>query len=592
MGRKASGQDKVERILRRQANGEIYVYERISRYNREKGYYVSVGSKLLGKLKPGSNDRYDLEPTRPKRRAFEEERSAPAASQVEAERRHVGMISIVKRISEIAGIEKELKEVLPDEEGLANKIATLAWYAFSTDGRSWPGVENWTKRYQTDIPYPWTCMTGDMYHDVFTAISKNESIKQGIFARRIRDMGDDCKLIALDSTTIVVNTKQPEKRGKCRVCKHKDGTYQIAVKIIFFYCIDTRIPVAFAVIPSTIPDSQTVEYALAHIKGLNAGEDIEILFANGYCSDGNICRCLLEHRHFITRIEADTAWVIKEIEKIRSSLEHGGGEIIDYDCKMSGVKVPVHRKFSLRGKGKENEERSVEADVNLFVYFSSVNKAKDDVYLRDTYKTYKDDLLQGVALGDARTQVEDFMKKYMVVEYDEHGKIRSVTNRKDAWEKKLKYSGYLILLADQEDDIETALMKFRKREYIEEMIKNFETHVDGDKTRVWDDDTLDGEVLVWFEAVSMHEAYENKINFLKSTLAIPNGEREHDQANNLKIERELSHWLHKTSLHNILDHFDAVEYVHLKNKDKEVEWTTEQSKRDLLLLSKIGVTQT
>ena len=107
-----------------------------------------------------------------------------------------------------------------------------------------------------------------------------------------------------------------------------------------------------------------------------------------------------------------------------------------------------------------------------------------------------------------------------------------------------------------------------------------------------DDDTLDGEVLVWFEAVSMHEAYENKINFLKSTLAIPNGEREHDQANNLKIERELSHWLHKTSLHNILDHFDAVEYVHLKNKDKEVEWTTEQRKRDLLLLSKIGVTQT
>ena len=139
MGRKASGQDKVERILRRQANGEIYVYERISRYNREKGYYVSVGSKLLGKLKPGSNDRYDLEPTRPKRRAFEEERSAPAASQVEAERRHVGMISIVKRISEIAGIEKELKEVLPDEEVLPADVLFPA-FSLSPNIRGIPSV--------------------------------------------------------------------------------------------------------------------------------------------------------------------------------------------------------------------------------------------------------------------------------------------------------------------------------------------------------------------------------------------------------------------------------------------------------------------
>lgn len=589
MSRKASGQEKVERILRAQPNGDTYVYERVTRYNPEKGFYETISSKLMGKLKAGSSDRYDLDPTRPKKAS--EKNADKTGPRVEAVRKHVGMINIVETISGIAGIEKELKDVLPDEEGLAKKIATLAWYAFSTDGRSWTGAENWTKRYQNDLPYPWTPMTGDMYHDVFMAISQNESIKQGIFARRIRDMGDECKLIALDSTTIVIYTTHPEKRGKCRVCKHKDGTYQIAVKIVFFYCIDTRIPIAFAIIPSNVPDSQTVEYALTHIKGLKAGEDVELVFDNGYCTDGNICRCLLDHRHFVTRIEADTSWVSREIEKVRLSVEHGGGEIIDCDCKMSGVKAPVHRKFSLRGKGKDGETRSIEANVNLFIYFSTVNKAKDELYLRQTYQTYKKDLLNGVALGDERDKVEQFMRKYMEVGYDADGKICSIRQKKEAWEKTLRYAGYLVLLADKEDDLNMALLKFRKREYIEEMIKNFETHVGGDKTRVWNDDTLDGEVLVWFEAVSMHEAFENRINYLKMTLGVPNGEREHDQASNLKIERELAHWLEKTSLHNILEHYDAVEYIRLKNQDTEVEWTTDQSKKDLLLLNKLKAAQ-
>ena len=49
---------------------------------------------------------------------------------------------------------------------------------------------------------------------------------------------------------------------------------------------------------------------------------------------------------------------------------------------------------------------------------------------------------------------------------------------------------------------------------------------------------------------------------------IPDGDREHDQIVTLDTERELSHWLQKTSLQNILGHFDAEEYVYLKNKDK------------------------
>ena len=596
MGRRALGKDRVERITCRQKNGDIYVFERTSRYDPEKKYYVTVSSTLLGKLKPGSNDRYDLLPTRPKKKAAQvstvgaESADESGGNAVQATRKHVGMISIVKRVSDIACIEQELNEILPNDDGLSKKIATLAWYAFTKDGCSWTGSESWTKRYLGDLPYSWTGMSGDMYHDVFAAISNDETIKQGVFANRIKQLGDDCNLVALDSTTIVVHTTKPEHRGKCRLTKHKDGTYQITVKIVFFYSILSRKPIAFSIIPGNIPDSQTVTYALKHMDGLSLNEEAELIFDNGYCSDSNICRCLLDERHFVTRIEADITWVSKEIEKVRFNLEHGGG-MIECDPKMSGQKVTLSHKFAIRGKQSEtdaDEPRSVTKDVNLFIYFSSTNKAKDDKWLRETYAEYKQWMLDGVVLGTEKEKVEKFAKKYMIISRDVEGKIISINQNTSGWEKKLKYSGYLVLLADKEDDLDTALIKFRRREYIEEMIKNFESHVGGDKTRVWDDDTLDGEVFTWFEALTMREAFEKEVNQLKKTLAVPNDDEDHDRAENLKTELELRHWLNGTSLHNILEHFDAIEYVYLKNRDKEVHWTTETSKRDEMFLDKIG----
>ena len=48
-------------------------------------------------------------------------------------------------------------------------------------------------------------------------------------------------------------------------------------------------------------------------------------------------------------------------------------------------------------------------------------------------------------------------------------------------------------------------------------------------------------------------------------------------------------WVEQTSLHNILEWFDAVETVKVKSSDKAVEWTTSTSKRDQLFLEMLGM---
>ena len=148
MPRKASGLTKIDRIIKVQANGDRYVYERQSQYLPEKKYNKVISTTLLGKMKPESDDKYDLLPTRPK--------SVPAKqlnTPVKAVRVRIGMIAIAKHIAVVSKIKSELTEVFKDAEGIAMKVETMAWYSFCTDGDTWPGILSFCVKYGAALPY-------------------------------------------------------------------------------------------------------------------------------------------------------------------------------------------------------------------------------------------------------------------------------------------------------------------------------------------------------------------------------------------------------------------------------------------------------
>ena len=64
MSRVASGKILKVLVKRKQKNGDIYVYERETRYDPKKGYNVTLRSKLLYKIPFGSDTPV---PTRPKK---------------------------------------------------------------------------------------------------------------------------------------------------------------------------------------------------------------------------------------------------------------------------------------------------------------------------------------------------------------------------------------------------------------------------------------------------------------------------------------------------------------------------------------------
>ena len=607
MGRRASGKIRISRIIRKQKNGDRYVFEEASQYDPNKGYNVPIKgqSKCLGKMKPGSDDKYDLLPLRPRttkknvaespqaEEKPEEKSEKLTSSATQAEDsivtfNRVGMTDILRFFSEKSGVNGEITEVLKNDKGLALKLETLAWYNFATDGKSWPGIQNWSLAHLKTLPYPYTPISADIYHDVFVYLGNNPNIKYSIFKGRIdRIKGKGPLLIALDSTTVSAFVT---RNVLIRDSIHKSGKVEPVYKIVFLYAIGENTPISYVLLPGNVPDSQTIPMALAELRGLSLGiEDAEMVDDNGYCSDETICIMDKNNQSFITRIETSIRWIGDIITKNKEEILNG--EFLECDPKFTGAKFEMLRKVNRRKRANDPPDTVYSSDVslNVFIYHSYTNQTKAENSFREKYTRYKAMLLAGVELGDERKEIERFCKKYMHISRNSDGTIVEITRNRKACEENSRWFGYLVVLTNKENDLEKALVKFRLREKIEEDIRNFKSHCNGDSTRVWDETTLDGQILAEFESLTIREYMQSRINEVEKSLAVKNEDSEHDTSDNLKVERQLRTWLHKTSLVDVLNWYDAVTQTTLKNDKEVLEWVTPYSRRDETLLKKLGM---
>lgn len=345
------------------------------------------------------------------------------------------------------------------------------------------------------------------------------------------------ELIALDSTTIFTES---DNLRCSKISLHKDWSIKPVYKIVTIYSITSRQPISYARILGNIPDIQTVPNALKQMKALKLRK-AEIVTDNGYYSEENILLMIKQGFAFITRVQVNLSWVAPLVEQYREELENSG-EIMHCDPKFSGVNISIKHNFKYkRKKGSTKKDfnkgdiENITKKLNVFIYYSSEKKADEDIKFRKKFDNIRTDPMRGAYLSKDDI---DFAEKYMII-HKRVGKVTDVSINQSEYTKRLKNHGYLVLLANKEKDTNKCLEKYRAREYIEEDVKNHKSHTDGNHPRVWNDDTLDGQLLVQFLALSMHESFESMIRYLSDTLAVPNGEYEHDSETNLKFEKKI-----------------------------------------------------
>lgn len=252
------------RVIR--ANGDVYVYERHTQYDRETQKTVTLKNKLLGKLDPETGE---IVPTRPKSRSKKE-----ASASIE----HACLADILDLVARETGIDKGLESAFGT--AAAQKIATIARYLIATDGAAIPRMEAW----QVGHPTPYEEGLGESAcSELFDKVGKDGDGQQKFFASRAARL-ETSPSIAFDSTTV---STYSSGQAEARQGFNKDGDGLDTVKLLTLYSVNDRQPVAFAKQPGNVPDVISIQNAIRQLQCFDIDKPV-VVTDNGFYSQANM----------------------------------------------------------------------------------------------------------------------------------------------------------------------------------------------------------------------------------------------------------------------------------------------------------------
>ncbi len=572
MPRKASGKTRIDRIERPQKNGDTYIYEVVSQYNPEKKYNVQVSSKLLGKIPSGSTQ---IVATRPRRK--KEEAAVPA----DAKRCAVGTMDILNWVGKASGIDEDL--LAAADKGTALKLISIARFWTANPDKTIRRIEEWQIDHR--IPYA-EGMSEDMCYVLMKELGQDISISQRYFHFRATHASSRAS-VAVDTTTI---SSYSEYLNDVRYGYNKDGNGLPAIKLLTLYSTKDDQPIAFSRQPGNIPDVISVLNALKQLSVLNMEKPLVVL-DGGFFSESNILAFMHAHTKFLMRSQLDCKWILPELEEVYTSLEMPSN-VCPTDPNVYGITRRITHMFECqrqrtRGGVQQGETVCEEHRVYLHFFLNAEKKRIDTAILMSDIQHVKEQIEGGVDIALLSSTERRIANKFLICRT--FGKKLTVTLNNNAILKETMYYGCFVLTSNEKMETFTALKEYRLRERTEEGFRLDKQYNDAHVTRSKTTPSLEGHLFCQFVAYGYESFLQNAVSKVKATLAVPNGDPDHDKADNMRKEKALLNWLNKMSIAKLLDWFDAVQETTVNTNFGKARWGTETIERDRLFLRKLGV---
>lgn len=570
MPRKASGEPKTKLVERRQANGDIYVYEVTTLYNPAKRYNEHVSSKLLGKK---SSNGTELLPTRP--------RKSPRTANVTAIRKTVGVTDILEWIGKESGIDDDI--LSSADKGTAQKIISIARFWMANPDKSVRRIEEW--QISHTIPYQ-EGMSEDICYLLMKQLGQDIMVSQKYFRYRASHAPSRAS-VAVDSTTV---SSYSELLNDVRFGYNKDGNGLSAVKMLTLFSLNDHQPIAFSRQPGNIPDVVSVLNALKQLAVLGMDKPLLVL-DGGFFSEENILGFLQAHTKFLMRGQLDSKWILPELEPLFSEMK-----VPSHACPEDPLKYCVTKRVShlfsykrkrTRGSIQKGDIITEEHRLYLHLILDTDKARLDTALLMKDIQCVKRQLEEGVdpsLLTKAETRIAD---RYLIVR-NVRGRLAITLNDK-AILKETRLYGYFVLVSNEKMDAFSALREYRLREKTEEGFRLDKQYNDAHVTRTKTTESLEGRFFCQFVAYGYEAFFLKELNRVKSSLAIPDGDPAHDRSDVFKKEKALLNWLKGMSVAKLFDWFDAIQETTVDSPIGRARWRTETTERDRLFLTKLGV---
>ena len=587
MSRAPSGKILKYTYKKVQKNGDIYVFERETRYDPGKKYNVVLHERLLYKIPKG-----EAEPvsTRPRRTPAAKRLNAagkaggpgmavPDLDEVSASCRRTGALAILDIAGTESGTDEAVKLAL--DEGDALKCISLARYLVATDGHSLPAIVEWQMRHE--LPYK-PGITEDIYHDLFTSLGDNETAHQKLFIA-LNHYSERQDGVFYDSTTI---STYSEKNEDVRYGYYKDNDGLPIYKILTLYSLKQNRPIAFYLQLGNIPDNICISNALTKIDVIRLKKYMLVTDA-GFITQENLTIYVKNNIDYLARISNHILWIKEVIDEVVSDLYDANCIIkTAYDnLDIHGITKTVWHNFEWtrkynRGEKHKGDLEIMKRRVYVHVYLSETRHYKYSEKFKNTIFELKECIEAGIELTKMQEELRD---KYFEVKSTRSGVVANIRN--DEYNKAKKRKGIFVVISNHKKDTKEALEYYRRREKIEDSYKIEKDKTDGDKPRVWTMETYKGYAYVQFISICYYSWLYKKIQWMKETLGNKNGDPKHDLKSNIDKEKALLKWINSTSLYRILLHFDSYQTVQVRRGGKLKSWTGEMTALDRLFIEKL-----
>lgn len=574
---------KIYTVHQTLKNGTVYVLEREQYWDPDQKKNIYGRQRLVGKILPGTTEKVDT-----RFKAKSKPKTNGNLPITKATRERVGLMKILDIVGKVSGIDEKVRACATNK-GMADKIISLARYTVATNGASFSEIENWQLTHP--IPYP-EGISQSVYLDLFKKIGQSPFIEQNFFWMLSEDM-DKEDVLVLDTSTMktysrllddaTIGLGSIEGEGKNRKVMN-------VYKILVFYSIKKRMPVAFYLQRGNVPDVVMVKNALNRLAVLNLGVPT-LLFDNGFTSGDNLGEIIRSGHHFLTRVKPSETWIAQEIDKSRPVIDRTEN-FCPFDKNVHGVKTPLEHTFHYERKrgdkktGKKKGDReAITKKVYLYQYFDQQQALDFKEELERTLFNLKSRLEAGQAVKNMEEKEQKLVEKYL--EVDKESKKTVVQFNQEAIDNNVEKAGWTTLLSDIDFETFDALSLYRIREYIEEFFKEGKDEGGMNKPRTGNQEELEGKTFVQFVGLLYRDYLRNKIRELEQTLGRENGDKEHDKKSNLKEEKKLLKWLDRQSLDELMMWFDGFEETQVSTQLLRKRWSDEMVKRDNLFIAKL-----
>ena len=555
--------------------GTRYIEERQYRYDPKKGYNVLISSRRTGKkILKGETTPVRCRPKKA---------SAPNTSNaIEAKRTRIGALELLSYAGRISGLDAAVRASYV-AGGTTEKLLSVAQYLVAT-GETVHNIEAW--QCEHDLPYE-EGLSEDVCYNLFDELGLHETGMQTLFRELAYLGGEKQQAIAFDSTSHSVygeGVKPYARQGF-----NKDGDGLEIYKVASFFSLSSGLPISFELQPGNIPDVTSLMNAIKRAKSYGL-KNPELCLDNGFFSKENVLRFLRRSMKFTVLATQKNSWIYKYLDqetdgvKLRDEFSKYAAQC-PFDRNTSAVSASDMVPFTWKRQRTAKGVPAGSTESQSFrLYFHFYRNACRAVFEASAFSEKLSRYEAAIAAGNEMTETElEFAQKYFSWKHVRGGKI-NITPNEEAIAEAQKDFGVFVLVSNKHADPWDALKLYRQRNDIEASYRVVKSEMDGRKPRVWTMKNIRGKELCRHVALGYKFALLRLLEKTQREAKRRATAAEEYNAEERKLYGKVAAWAGSLTIKQMLDWFDCIELVTVKNQRAQHRWSTETTKRDQAFL--------